>query len=687
MEKNGDTTVDGDGNSLTAIVRAFATGRIRRRIRRMNDRYPPPAAFARRALVNLDNAESLGLNGLADEQRRLAYWADAADALVWRTHFHQVLRWEPPRSRWFVGGTLNATETCLDQHLHTGRRNKAALVWESEAMQAGRPSETRTLTYQQLFDEVCRFAGVLRHLGVQDGDRVCLYMPLVPEAVIAMLACARLGATHSVVFGGFSAEALRDRIHDAQCKVVVTADGGPRKGQVVPLKETVDAALASDRANSVEKVVVVRRTGHAVAMVAGRDVWWHEALCDAVPVTQAVGVDAEHPLFLLYTSGTTGKPKGIVHSTGGYLTGVARSYRYVFDHKDDDLFWCSADVGWITGHSYVVYGPLANGATIFLYEGAPTYPGPDRFWDIIERNRISVLYTAPTAIRTFMRLGDHHVRAHDLSSLRLLGSVGEPINPEAWRWYHEVVGGGRCPIVDTWWQTETGSIMASPLPGLTTTTPGSCMHPLPGIDLAVVRPDGSVCDPQEQGLLVSRRPWPSMARTVWGDHDRFVQTYWSKVKDPLTGEPWYFTGDGARIDGDGALWVLGRVDDVVNVSGHRLGTAEVESALVQHKAVAEAAVVGRPDELKGQAIVAFVTLKAQVTPSSSLKAELLSTVTAEIGAFARPDEIRWAQALPKTRSGKIMRRLLRELATKGRVEGDMTSLEDFSAIAALQSEE
>jgi acetyl-CoA synthetase len=651
------------------------------------DRFVPPARFAHRARVNADTVEALGLHGLDDEDRRLAYWADAADALVWRTRWHTVLDWQAPRSRWFVGGTLNASETCLDQHLSTWRRNKAALVWEGEPMQAGQPTETRTLTYQQLHTEVCRFAGVLRDCGVTTGDRVAIYLPLVPEAVIAMLACARIGATHSVVFGGFSAEALRDRIHDAACKVVVTADGGARKGQIVHLKATVDAALADPRAASVQKVVVLRRTGHDVAMVGGRDIWWHDAVAIAAPVREAVAVDTEHPLFILYTSGTTGKPKGVVHSTGGYLTGVTRSYRFVFDHKDEDIFWCSADVGWVTGHSYVTYGPLANGATVFLYEGAPVYPGPDRFWDIIERNRISILYTAPTAIRTFMRLGDHHVRAHDLSSLRLLGSVGEPINPEAWRWYHDVVGGGRCPIVDTWWQTETGSIMASPLPGLTTAKPGSCMHPLPGIDLAVVRADGRVCDADEQGLLVSRRPWPSMMRTVWGDDERFRQTYWSQLKDPETGAAWYFTGDGARKDADGAFWVIGRVDDVVNVSGHRLGTAEVESALVLHKAVAEAAVVGRPDEVKGQGIVAFVTLKANQPPTDALKRELMAQVASEIGAFARPDDIRWANALPKTRSGKIMRRLLRELATKGRVEGDMTSLEDFSAIAALQAED
>ena len=554
-------------------------------------------------------------------------------------------------------------------------------------MHGERPTEVRTLTYQQLHEEVCRFAGALHHLGVEPGDRVCIYLPQVPEAVIAMLACARLGATHSVVFGGFSAEALRDRIHDSQCKVVVTADGGARKGQVVRLKDTVDDALTDPRTSSIEHVIVLKRTGQDVKMVEHRDVWWDDVTAHAPPLWQAVAVDAEHPLFILYTSGTTGKPKGVVHSTAGYLTGVSRSYRFVFDHKDQDIFWCSADVGWVTGHSYVTYGPLCNGATIFMYEGAPTHPEPDRFWDMIDRHRISILYTAPTAIRTFMRLGDHHVRRHDLSSLRLLGSVGEPINPEAWRWYHDVVGGGRCPIVDTWWQTETGSIMASPLPGLTTTKPGSCMQALPGIDLVVVRADGTLCPRGEQGLLVSRKPWPSMMQTVWGDDERFRQAYWSQIKDPVSGEPWYFTGDGASIDEDGALWIAGRVDDVVNVSGHRLGTAEIESALVLHPAVAEAAVVGRPDEVRGQGIVAFVTLKANQTPSDALKSALAKQVATEIGSFARPDEIRWANALPKTRSGKIMRRLLRELATKGRVEGDLTSLEDFGAIAALQKDD
>ncbi|HEY4219680.1 MAG TPA: acetate--CoA ligase [Myxococcota bacterium] len=638
-----------------------------------DDLFPPPAAFAERARINA------GTRSHADGTDALAYWERAADALVWQKRWSQVLEWKAPHSKWFVGGTLNVTDSCLDRHAKSWRRTKAAIIWESE------PGDIRTITYGQLYDEVARFAGALLKLGVKTGDRVSIYMPLVPEAAVAMLACARIGATHSVVFGGFSAEALRDRINDAQCKLVITADGGARKGQVVRLKDTVDKALDSGACPSVSKgVVVLRRTGHDVSMVPGRDVWWHDVVREAKPLLQAVAVDAEHPLFILYTSGTTGKPKGVVHSTGGYLTQVARTTRWVFDLKDEDIYWCTADVGWVTGHSYVVYGPLANGATVFMYEGAPTYPGPDRFWDMIERHKISILYTAPTAIRTFMRLGDGHVSKHDLSSLRLLGSVGEPINPEAWRWYHRVVGGGRCPVVDTWWQTETGGIMVSPLPGITSAKPGSCTRPLPGLDVDVVRKDNTRCDDDEQGFLVIKAPWPSMMRTVWGDDERFRQTYWVQAKDPNTGAPWYFTGDGARRDKDGYIWVIGRVDDVVNVSGHRLGTAEVESALVLHHAVAEAAVVGRPDELRGQGVVAFVTLKADRTPSDALIEELKKQVATEIGSFARPDEIRWANALPKTRSGKIMRRLLRELATEGRVTGDLTSLEDLSVIAALR---
>ncbi len=639
-----------------------------------SERYAPSPEFAVHARVNAGMQTELD----AAVQDPVAYWDDAARALAWETPWTSTLTGALPHPSWFAGGTLNATVSCLDRHVRSWRKNKAAIVWEGE------PGEVRTLTYQQLFDEVCAFAGALRNLGVQTGDRVCIYLPLVPEAVVAMLACARLGATHSVVFGGFSAEALRDRINDASCKVVVTADGGVRRGNVVALKATVDKALDNGACPSVSHVVVLKRANNAVTMHQLRDVWWSDAVRDVAPQTAATIVDAAHPLFILYTSGTTGKPKGVVHCTGGYLTGAARTFSWVMDHVDADLFWCTADVGWITGHSYVVYGPLAHGASIFLYEGAPTYPEPDRFWRMIARHKINVLYTAPTAIRTFMRLGDEHVRKHDLSSLRLLGSVGEPINPEAWRWYHHTVGGGRCPIVDTWWQTETGSIMMSPLPGLTHAKPGSCMGALPGVSIDVVNADGTPVARGEQGLLVISAPWPSMMRTVWGDDARFVQTYFTQARDPRTGAPLYFTGDGARRDVDGDIWVIGRVDDVVNVSGHRLGTAEVESALVLHHCVAEAAVVGKPDDIKGQAIVAFVTLKASATPSAALIEELKQQVATEIGGFARPDAIRWANALPKTRSGKIMRRLLRELATTGSITGDTTSLEDLGAIAALR---
>jgi acetyl-CoA synthetase len=645
-----------------------------------NDAYAPPAWFAEQAQLNAHTASSMGVMPRAEP---LAYWEQAAHELRWMQPFEGVLEGEAPSWTWFKGGMLNASDNCLDRHLRI-RPHQAALVWEGEPIEGG-AAQVRTLTYQQLHHEVCRATSALRSLGVKRGDRISIYMPLVPEAVVAMLACARIGAIHSVVFGGFSAEALRDRIIDAGCEVVITADGGYRRGAVVPLKATVDAALSVP--TPVRHVVVLKRSDTAVAMTPGRDHDWHELLSSAPRADGVEAVDAEHPLFILYTSGTTGKPKGVVHSTGGYLVGAARSFKYVFDHQPTDLFWCSADVGWITGHSYVVYGPLMNGASVFLYEGAPLHPSPDRFWDIIARHRITVLYTAPTAIRTFMRMGDAHLNKHDLSSLRLLGSVGEPINPEAWRWYHRVVGGGRCPIVDTWWQTETGSIVCSPLPGLTTTKPGSCMQPLPGFDVEVVKPDGQRCDDGEEGLLVIKKPWPSMMRTVWGDPDRFRSTYFSQLKDPITGVPWYFTGDGARRDADGAIWVIGRVDDVVNVSGHRLGTAEVESALVLHRSVAEAAVVGKPDAVKGQAIVAFVTVKAGVVADEALAQALKQQVAHEIGGFARPDEIRYANALPKTRSGKIMRRLLRELAITGKVSGDVTSLEDLSSIAALQTDE
>ena len=635
--------------------------------------FEPPADFARQAGVSAELLQQWVQEG---KDNPTGYWESAAREIVWKKEWDTVLEWNEPRAKWFTGGELNATDSCLDQHLTTFRKNKAALIWEGE------PGDTRTITYQQLFDDVCRFAGALRAHGVEKGDRVAIYMPLVPEIAVAMLACARIGATHSVVFGGFSADSLRDRINDSDCKVVLTADGGFRKGGVVKLKETVDAAIADHRCPSVEHVIVLKRTQTDVNMVTGRDIWWNDALeasKGTSPVLESVPVDPEHPLFILYTSGTTGKPKGVVHSTGGYMTQVTRTTKMVFDMRDDDIYWCTADAGWITGHSYVVYGPLSLGATVFMYEGAPTFPDASRFWQMIEKHRISLFYTAPTAIRTFMRLGDEHITKHDLSSLRLLGTVGEPINPEAWMWYKSAIGNDRCPIVDTWWQTETGAIMISPVPGVTSTTPGSATHPLPGIHLDVVKMDGTSCQDNEGGFLVATHPWPSMMRTVWGDDERFRQTYWSQVNGC------YFTGDGARRDANGNFWVMGRVDDVVNISGHRLGTMEVESALVGHSSVAESAVVGRPDEVTGQAIVAFVTLKAGIPPSDELKQRLKETVASEIGAFARPAEIRFTDALPKTRSGKIMRRLLRELASEGDVTGDTTSLEDLSVIAQLRA--
>jgi acetyl-CoA synthetase len=570
-----------------------------------------------------------------------------------------------------VGGQLNLSENCLDRHVRTWRRNKAALIWEGE------PGEVRTLTYQQLLGEVCRFANVLKALGVEKGDRVGIYMPLIPEAAVAMLACTRIGATHSVVFGGFSAEALRDRMNDAQAKVVVTADGGYRRGAVVPLKANVDGALR--HAPSVKHVVVVRRTGEHVPFHSGRDHWWHERVSAVPSWCEPEALDAEHPLFILYTSGTTGKPKGVVHTTGGYLLQVALTTKYVFDLKEEDTFWCTADIGWVTGHSYVVYGPLANGATSLMYEGAPNHPDPDRFWDIVARHRVSVFYTAPTAIRAFIRWGEQWPLKHDLSSLRLLGTVGEPINPEAWMWYRSVIGGERCPIVDTWWQTETGAIMITPLPGAIATKPGSATLPFFGVVAAVVDKDGREVPPEAGGYLVIRRPWPSMLRTVYGDPDRYVEQYWKRFPGV------YFTGDGARRDAAGYFWIMGRVDDVINVAGHRLGTMEVESALVSHPKVAEAAVVGRPDELKGQALVAFITPLAGQVAGEELRAELREHVAREIGAIARPDDIRFTDSLPKTRSGKIMRRLLRDIAS-GRETGDTTTLEDFSVLARLRED-
>jgi acetyl-CoA synthetase len=631
----------------------------------------PPPSFADEAHIkSLAQLQELRLEAEANPE---SFWSRMAGELDWFKKWDKVLEWEPPHAKWFLGGEINISYNCLDRHLSTWRRNKAALIWEGE------PGEQRTLTYQQLHAEVCRFANVLKKAGVVKGDRVALYLPLIPELAIAMLACARIGATHSVIFGGFSSTALVDRINDAACKVVVTADGGWRRGNEVKLKAAVDEALK--HTPPVQRCIVVRRTGSEVPMQAGRDSWWHELMETVDANCEAEPLDSEHPLFILYTSGTTGKPKGILHTTAGYLLQAHLTTKWIFDLRDQDTYWCTADIGWVTGHSYVVYGPLSNGATALMYEGAPNYPEPDRFWSIIERHRVNILYTAPTAIRAFIKWGEHWPLKHDLSSLRLLGTVGEPINPEAWMWYREIIGKGRCPIVDTWWQTETGAIMITPLPGATPTKPGSGTLPFPGIEADVMTREGKAVGPNEGGYLVIKRPWPSMLRTIWGDDERYRQQYWSQI------EGVYFAGDGARRDQDGYFWIMGRIDDVINVSGHRLGTAEVESALVSHAAVAEAAVVARPDELKGSAIVAFVTLEGTQQASNELKETLRSHVTKEIGALARPDEIRFSDALPKTRSGKIMRRLLREIATSGAVAGDVTTLEDFSVLEKLRSDE
>ena len=635
--------------------------------------FPPSADFQRSAAI-----------GSMEEYRRLAkearedpegFWARMAEQLDWFKKWDTVLEWNPPFAKWFVGGKINIAHNCLDRHLAGPRKNKAAIIWEGE------PGDQRVLTYQMLHREVCRFANALKSLGVQSGDRVGIYLPMVPEAVIAMLACARIGATHSVVFGGFSAEALRERMNDAQAKVVITADGSYRRGNVVPLKVNTDEALAA--CPSVTHCVVVKRTGDHVNMKDGRDIWWHELVENQSDDCPAEQLDSEHPLYILYTSGSTGKPKGVVHTTAGYALGTALTTKWVFDLKEEDIYWCTADVGWVTGHSYVVYGLLQNGATQVIYEGAPNWPQPDRFWAVIEKYRVNILYTAPTAIRSFMRAGDEWVQKHDLSSLRLLGTVGEPINPEAWMWYHEVVGGGRCPIVDTWWQTETGAQMITPLPGATPTKPGSATMPLPGVEVAIVDEKGEPVPDNTGGLLVLTRPWPSMLRTLYKDDERYKEYYWAKFGD----RNFYFAGDGARRDSDGYIWLLGRVDDVLNVSGHRLSTMEVESALVSHPKVAEAAVVGRPDEIKGEGIAAFVTIRAGIPVDEQLRQELRAHVTKEIGALARPDEVRFTDALPKTRSGKIMRRLLRDIAAGRVVSQDTTTLEDFSVLAKLSEEE
>jgi acetyl-CoA synthetase len=641
-------------------------------LQKENRIFAPSAAFSDKSHVkSMEDYEAIHRRSLEDPE---GWWGERAATLSWQKPWDQVLDWsEAPFAKWFVGGKLNASENCLDRHVAAGKGDQVAIHW------VGEPGDTRDLTYADLLAETCRFANALKANGIKSGDRVLIYMPMVPEAAVAMLACARIGAVHSVVFGGFSAMSIVDRLEDSEATAVITADGGWRRGTMVPLKENVDSALATY--GKVETVFVLKRCGNEVAMKEGRDIWWHDAVARTGTDCPAEGFDAEHPLFILYTSGSTGKPKGILHTTGGYLTGTSTTFHYIFDHQPGDVYWCTADVGWITGHSYIVYGPMACGATQVMYEGAPNSPDWSRFWQIIEQYKVTIFYTAPTAIRAFIQAGDLFVEKHDLSSLRLLGSVGEPINPEAWMWYHEKIGGGRCPIVDTWWQTETGAIMISPLPGATPTVPGTATRPFFGVDAAILDESGNECGPNEGGKLVIRKPWPSMLRTIYKDPQRYVDTYWSEY------EGIYLAGDGARVDEHGYFWIVGRLDDVLNVSGHRLGTAEVESALVSHPAVAEAAVVGRPHEIKGQAVVAFVTLKEGVAHGPELAKELKNHVGHEIGAIAKPDDIRFTQKLPKTRSGKIMRRLLKEIVSGGEVKGDTSTLEDFNVVASLQKED
>ncbi len=636
--------------------------------------FQPKPEFTRLANWNKRKVAQYRKLGRKNPER---FWAQMArEHVTWFSPWKKTLQWKPPFAKWFVGGKLNVSYNCLDRHLegkNAWRRNKAAIIWEGE------PGDTRVLTYGELHREVCKFANVLKELGVKKGERIALYMPMVPELAIAILACTRIGAPHSVVFGGFSADSLRDRINDAGAKVVITADGGFRRGAPLPLKPAVDEALKG--ANSVQHVVVVRRTGERTEMQQGRDAWWHELMEGASAKCPPAKLDAEHPLFILYTSGTTGKPKGILHTTGGYLTHVTATARAIFDLKDEDVYWCTADIGWVTGHSYVVYGILANGATSLMYEGVPTHPKPDRWWSIIEKWGVTVFYTAPTAIRTFIRLGDDLPKARDLSSLRLLGTVGEPINPEAWMWYHTVIGNKRCPIVDTWWQTETGGIMITPLPGAVDTKPGSATLAFPGIDAVILDEEGNEVEPPDGGLLAVRQPWPGMLRGIWGDPQRYRQTYWSMWKNT------YLAGDGAHRDKQGYFWITGRVDDVMNISGHRIGTMEVESAIVSHPDVAEAAVVGRPDDITGTAIVAFVTPRGGVEDTEALQQEVRNHVAKEIGAIAKPADVRFTEALPKTRSGKIMRRLLRDIACGKETVGDTTTLEDYTVLARLRGDE
>lgn len=641
-----------------------------------NRLFPPSAEFAQNATIkSLEEYQQLYAKAKADPQ---AFWSQLAEKeLYWFEKWSETLDWQPPFAKWFVNGKINICYNCIDRHLTTWRRNKAAIIWEGE------PGDSRTITYEQLHREVCQFANALKELGVKKGDVVGIYMPMIPEAAIAMLACARIGAPHSVVFGGFSADALRDRLNDAAAKVVITADGGFRKDKVVALKEQVDLALADNSAPSVEKVLVVQRSKEPINMVADRDYWWHDLQKQVSANCPAEPMDSEDMLFILYTSGSTGKPKGVVHTTAGYNLYTHVTSKWIFDLKDTDVYWCTADVGWITGHSYIVYGPLSNGATTVMYEGVPRPSNLGCFWDVIEKYRVNIFYTAPTAIRAFIKMGEDIPNSRDLSSLRLLGTVGEPINPEAWMWYHRVIGKEKCPIVDTWWQTETGGIMITPLPGAIATKPGSATLPFPGIIAAVVDLEGNPTHANEGGYLVVKHPWPGMMRTVYKNPDRFRNTYWEQIA-PKDGQYLYFAGDGSRQDEDGYFWVMGRVDDVISVSGHRLGTMEIESALVSHPAVAEAAVVGRPDEIKGEEVYAFVTLEGHYEASQELAQALKDHVVKEIGIIARPGEIRFTDVLPKTRSGKIMRRLLRTLASGQEISGDTSTLEDRSVLDKLR---
>jgi len=634
-------------------------------------RFPPPQEFSDKAHIkSMEEYEKIYRESIEDPE---TFWANKAEKLSWFKKWDKVFEWDPKEAKfsWFKGGKINVSYNCLDRHLDTWLKNKAALIWEGE-----REDDNKIYTYQQLHREVCKFANVLKSKGAKKGDRIAIYMPMIPELAIAMLACARIGAIHSIIFGGFSSDSLRDRILDSECNILITADGGFRGGRVVPLKSNADVAM--QQTPCIDSCIVFKRTGSEIYMNYGRDYWWHNEMSKVDAVCEAEEMDAEDPLFILYTSGSTGKPKGVLHTNGGYMLYTMQTFKWVFDYHEEDVFWCTADIGWVTGHSYIVYGPLASGATSIMFEGVPTYPAPDRFWQIVEKYAVNIFYTAPTAIRALMKEGEKWPNGRDLSSLHLLGSVGEPINPEAWMWYYEVIGNKKCPIVDTWWQTETGGILLTPLPGATPLKPGCATKPMPGIEPAILREDGSEAGVNEGGYLVIKKPWPGLMRTVYGDHQRFKDTYWATYPGI------YFTGDGARKDEDGYYWIMGRVDDVINVSGHRMGTAEVESALVSHKSVAEAAVVGFPHEIKGQGIYAFVTLKSGVVSSDDLKKELVLHVRKEIGPIAAPDRIQFSEALPKTRSGKIMRRILKKISANQLDElGDTSTLADPSVIDAL----